>query len=182
MRRIRILAGLGIVVGLGIGVVANLGDRGPVWWEPPPGVTVATPGTPAPMTTVTAADEDPGTPGLIRSLYFGWLDAIHRRDPSALETVVATTPFREAGVAAMDSLDFVAPPTPDGIEVVEWEVLLETRSCMAVWTVVDLSSALGPGAETSGVDVLWDDGDGWRFASSWTHRDDLWDTDCTGRT
>jgi hypothetical protein len=182
MRRIRILAGLGIVLGLAIGVVANLGDRGPVWWEPPPGVTIATPGTLAPSTLIHTTDDDPGTAGLIRSLYFGWLDAIHRGDTPALDDVLATTPFREAGVAAMDSLDFVASPSLAGIEVREWEVLLETGSCMAVWTVVDLSAALGPGAETSGVDVLWDDGDGWRFASSWVRRDDRWDTDCTGRT
>ena len=180
MRRIRLLAGLGIVIGLALGVGASLGD-GPTWWEPPPGMTVATPGTPAPSTS-TPADGEPTTADVIRSLYFGWLDAIFRDDPEALDEVVATDPFREAGVAAMETLRFAAPPTLEGIEPVEWEILLETASCMAVWTVVDLSASLGPGAETRGVDVLWNDGDGWRFASSWTHRDDLWATDCTGRT
>ena len=180
MRRLRLLAGLGIVIGLALGVGANLGG-GPTWWEPPPGVTVATAGTPAPTETADSS-EGSTTPDVLRSLYFGWLDAIFRDDPGALDAVAATEPFRGAGLAAMETLEFAAPPTPEGIDVVEWEILLETASCMGVWAVVDLSASLGPGAETRGVDVLWNDGDGWRFASSWTHRDDLWATDCTGRT
>jgi hypothetical protein len=189
--RLRLLLAVAVTAGLVALALGTIGDAEPRWWTPPAGTDLAMPGTwpgawstpstsvPSVAGTGSAPDEVGDVEPVLAQLYAGWLAAIADRDPAALDDVVATAPFREAGVRAMDTMTVVGDPAPEAVDVVELEVLHTDDDCMAVWSVVDLSRLLGPDTRVSGVDVLWLDGDRWRFASSWRFRDDLWLDDCT---
>jgi hypothetical protein len=117
--------------------------------------------------------------GILQGLWFGWFDAIYRQDPDALWQVVATTRFYDAGVAAMDSMEFVAAPSSEGVDVSLTEILLDRDDCLVVHHSVDISMFLGPGEDSQTVSVLWPDAlHGWRFATAWQHPRDLWLMDC----
>ncbi|HKZ19635.1 MAG TPA: hypothetical protein VJQ57_05940, partial [Acidimicrobiia bacterium] len=47
---------------------------------------------------------------ILTDLWFGWFDAIYRKDADALWEVVATSSKYESAVAAMDTLHFQTPP------------------------------------------------------------------------
>ena len=115
---------------------------------------------------------------ILTDLWFGWFDAIYRKDADALWDVVATTPFHDAGVEAMSLLEFDEPPAREVIEVEIDTILLDREDCLVV-----LGTAFAPflaGDPTnSTVKVLWPDVAGsWRFATSWQHPQDLWQADC----
>ncbi len=118
--------------------------------------------------------------GILRGLWFGWFDAIYRKDPDALWEVVATEKLYEAGVAAMDREGlFTEAPTREGTVVEVLEVLLDRPDCLVVWNRVDVSVYRGAGAVSSSVDVLWPDPRyGWRQATAWSGPGDLWINDC----
>ena len=116
---------------------------------------------------------------LLRGLWFGWFDAIYRKDPDSLWEVVATTRFHKAAVAAMDSKVFIAPPSTNTVQIPSAEILLDTKECLVVWHEVDLTAFLGQGGSSEVVSVLWpDDRYGFRFATDWQFRNDLWRSDC----
>jgi hypothetical protein len=115
---------------------------------------------------------------ILTDLWFGWFDAIYRKDADALWNVVATTTFHGAGVQAMDILEFDEAPTREVIEVDVDAILLDREDCL-----VAFSSASAPflanDPTNSTVKVMWPDTSGhWRFASSWQHSGDLWQADC----
>ena len=70
------------------------------------------PSTTTEATTVTTTAEQrlAEVEELLRDLWFGWFDAIYRKDPDALWQVVATTTSYDAGVAAMETMAFTARP------------------------------------------------------------------------
>jgi hypothetical protein len=116
---------------------------------------------------------------LLRDLWFGWFDAIYRKDADALWQVVATSDFHGAGVAAMDSMEFESAPTQEGVVIPTVEVLLDRPDCLVAFHEVDVSSFRGDGAVTQTVSVLWpDDRYGFRFATGWQFKNDLWQMDC----
>ena len=116
---------------------------------------------------------------ILEDLWFGWFDAIYRKDEDALWEVVATQEAHDAGTALMSEPNvFVSAPVA-GSSVVSQAILLDREDCLVVKTNLDFSSFRGPGMTAETVSVLWpDDRYGWRFATDWQHADDLWLNDC----
>jgi hypothetical protein len=115
---------------------------------------------------------------ILTDLWFGWFDAIYRKDADALWNVVATTPFHEAGIAAMDELTFDAEPSSEQLGVTIVDVLLDRPDCLVVQNTVSMPF-LVTNPSDSGVNVLWpDERYGWRFATAWVYPGDLWKADC----
>jgi hypothetical protein len=151
------------------------------------GTTATTPTT-APDTTTTVDAAPPTTTAeqrlaeveeILRELWFGWFDAIYRKDEDALWEVVATTRNYEAGLAAMETMEFVAEPNPSGVIIVSADILLDRADCLVVYQRIDVSSFRGAGSITETVTVLWPDPRyNWRRATSWKYRNDLWLQDC----
>jgi hypothetical protein len=173
-----------IVVGLGA-LVAVLIQSDPV--PTTTTIVITTTTTSAPTTTTSAASTSTTTPDqrlaevetILQELWFGWFDAIYRKDADALWEVVATTPRREDGLRAMEALDFIAPPAADAVTVVTSEILLDRPDCLVVDHAIDLSPLFGPDSVAETVSVLWSDSRyGWRFATNWENANDLWLIDC----
>jgi hypothetical protein len=58
-------------------------------------------------------------------------------------------------------------------------VLLDRPDCLVVYTAIDLSSVRDSDAEGETISVLWPDPRyGWRFATFWQLKRDLWQDDC----
>lgn len=117
---------------------------------------------------------------ILQDLWFGWFDAIYRKDADALWEVVATTPTHDAGMAAMSGLEFISEPSQSGVQIEIHELLLDRRDCLVAHHRA-FAGFIGDQTET--VSVLWaDDRYGWRFATSWVSPDDLWLQDCDNMT
>ena len=115
---------------------------------------------------------------LLQELWFGWFDAIYRKDQAALWKVVATTRSHDAGVAAMGTMDFTQMPASNLIEIGGLSILLDRSDCLVVEHFLDMSDFRGFVGDTT-VRVLWPDEDGqFRFATAWQHSNDLWLGDC----
>ena len=142
--------------------------------SPPPTTTIE----PTTVTT-TAAQRLAEVEVLLRDLWFGWFDAIYRKDPDALWEVVATTRNYDAGLAAMDTMTFIEPPTLEGVVIEDLALLLDRSDCLVVEQTLDLSSFRGAGSIGSTVSVLWPDSRRtFRFATDWRLPNDLWLQDC----
>lgn len=141
--------------------------------------SVAITTTTAAATTTTSEDDRVAeVEQILTDLWFGWFDAIYRRDPDALWDVVATTSTHESGVRAMTSLEFVQAPSPENISITIDDVLLDRPDCLVVVNTVSVDFIRGTPSDTA-VEVLWPDPNSmWRFATSWVHPDDLWQADC----
>src|SRR3990172_3431376 len=138
MSRWRILAGVALVVALaGLlawGLLSDSRGEPPTTSTGPLAITTSTEPTTtvAEITTTVLATTSSTTEEqriaeveeILRDLWFGWFDAIYRKDADALWEVVATTTQYESGIAAMDSLEFTAPPSRGAIEVDVTEILL----------------------------------------------------------
>lgn len=133
----------------------------------------------ASTTSTTAAEQrEAEVEQILTDLWFGWFDAIYRKDADALWDIVATTPYHEAGVRAMDQLEFDDEPTAHALDLTIENILLDRDDCLVVENTVSLPFLQFDPRE-SGVEVLWPDDSGdWRFASSWVHPNDLWLADC----
>ncbi|MGQ0849951.1 MAG: hypothetical protein ACT4OP_12745 [Actinomycetota bacterium] len=188
MSRWRWASGIGIVAVLA--VVFVLVALGP---EPTPStvpsttaVEVVTTTSEAPTTTVvdvsttsttTAEQRLAEVEELLQNLWFGWFDAIYRKDPDALWAVVATTRNYNAGVSAMETMQFTAAPSREGVSINEVNILLDRPDCLVVEHTVDATRFLG--VEVTTVEVMWPDPRyGWRQATSWKFANDLWMQDC----
>jgi hypothetical protein len=117
---------------------------------------------------------------ILQELWFGWFDAIYRKDADALWEVVATTKKHEEGLAAMamEGL-FVEPPSVDGVVILRLDILRDEDDCLVVYSEEDYSAFRGNVGIGQGVSVLWPDPRyGWRFATSWRNAEDLWAGDC----
>jgi hypothetical protein len=144
--------------------------------QSPPSTSAST--EPTTLTT-TAEQRLAEVEDLLGDLWFGWFDAIYRKDADALWEVVATTTFHEAGVDAMRSTNFIAPPNLTGVRIARTEILLDSQECLVVSHEADLTAFLGEAGSSEVVSVLWpDDRYGFRFATDWQFRNDLWQSDC----
>jgi hypothetical protein len=131
----------------------------------------------ASTSTTTTVQRQVEVEALLKELWFGWFDAIYRKDPDALWEVVATTQFHDAGVAAMDTMEFISEPTVDGFDISDLEILLDRPDCLVAAYTIDPLLLSEPRA--SFVSVLWpDDRYGFRFATDWQYANDLWQGDC----
>jgi hypothetical protein len=184
----RIVIAAVIVVGLALGVFLLWPDGEP---DDPPD-TLATPSTTTP-TSETPSTTDAGTTtsvdgtqvvetveeaeAILRELWFGWFEGIYNEDEDRIREVVATTAFLNAGVNAFAQLEFSSVPTADGLAFDELEILESSPDCLAVWSVTT-PSFMSVAEPRSGVEVLRFADDGWKFASSWRFKEDLWEADC----
>ena len=146
---------------------------------PEPSTTVAISTTVETSTTATTEEQrEAEVEEILTDLWFGWFDAIYRKDTDALWEVVATTPYQEAGIRAMDRLEFDQEPRIDDLDLVVEDILLDRDDCLVVQNSVSLPF-LASDPSSTGVDVLWPhDSRGWRFATAWVHPNDLWLADC----
>jgi hypothetical protein len=116
---------------------------------------------------------------ILRELWFGWFDAIYRKDEDALWEVVATTRNYEAGLAAMETMEFVAEPNPEEVKVISLDLLLDRNDCLVINQQLDFSAFRGEGIGSQLVTVFWPDTRyGWRIATHWQYPNDLWLQDC----
>jgi hypothetical protein len=183
-------AGLGVVAALAITlIVLSIQGQSPTPPTTTPAV-LALPTTtlPAPSSTTTAASTTLTTTAeqrlaevevLLGDLWFGWFDAIYRKDPDALWDVVATTRSHDAGIAAMSSLTFESQPGHGQIEIRSLELLLDRSDCVVAFYTIDATSFRGTGSTSEQVTVLWpDERYGLRLATEWSYPRDLWLMDC----
>ena len=183
MQRWRWILATAIVVGMGALVAVLLrNDPTPITTT----VVTTTTTTTAPSTassatttlTTTADQRLAEVETILQELWFGWFDAIYRKDADALWEVVATTRGYESGLAAMESMEFLAQPTVQEVRVTIIEILLDREDCLVVENAVDLTGILGIVGDPT-VNVLWPDPNyGWRFATDWSNATDLWLDDC----
>jgi hypothetical protein len=184
-----LVAGVGVVAVLALTLIV-LSVRGDSSSNPSTTTAVAGPSTTTttsvPSTTTTLATTLTTTAEqrlaevevLLQELWFGWFDAIYRKDPDALWEVVATTTFYDAGVAAMETMEFVAAPTSEGVLIEELSILLDRPDCLVVENSIDMTAFRGLDGDTT-VSVLWPDARfGFRFATGWQFANDLWLNDC----
>jgi hypothetical protein len=129
--------------------------------------------------TTQAASREEEVKAILEDLWFGWFDAIYRKDEDALWAVVATEKKHDQGLQAMGMVGlFTSEPQRGEARVVALSILLDRHDCLVVDQTLDVSSFrdVEPG---SNVLVLWPDPRyGWRLATSWVHPDDLWQGDC----
>ena len=133
--------------------------------------------TSAVTTTTTEVQRLAEVEAILTDLWFGWFDAIYRKDADALWDVVATTPYHQAGVRAMDRLEFESAPDADVLGVLVEGILLDRSDCLVVQNTISVPFLVGDPVAPS-VDVLWSHEGTWRLATSWVHPNDLWLADC----
>ena len=114
---------------------------------------------------------------ILTDLWFGWFDAIYRKDADALWEVVATTPYHQAGSSAMSTLTFIKPPSTGEVSISDLEILLDRPDCLVAFYYVDFSQIITEEPSQT-VSVLWPVDSTWRFASQWLFPNDLWQADC----
>ena len=183
MQRWRWILATAIVVGLGA-LVAMLLQNNPApttttFVTTTTTTTIPTTASSATTTLTTTADQRLAeVEAILQELWFGWFDAIYRKDADALWEVVATTRGYESGLTAMESMEFLAQPTFQEVRVTTVEILLNREDCLVVENAVDLTGILGIVGDPT-VNVLWPDPRyGWRFATDWSNSSDRWLDDC----
>ncbi|HKY46685.1 MAG TPA: hypothetical protein VJQ79_01765 [Acidimicrobiia bacterium] len=188
MGRWRLVAGVGVVAVLALTLIV-LSVRGDSSSSPSTTTLVAVPTTTTrstPSTTTAVATTQTTTAEqrlaevemLLQELWFGWFDAIYRKDQAALWKVVATTTFYKDGMAAMNSMEFIAKPTIQTVLVDEVTILLDRPDCLVVENSIDMTAFRGINGDKT-VRVLWpEDPYGFRFATAWLFPNDLWLDDC----
>lgn len=156
---------------------------------PPTSTTVTSTSTTSVPTTSTTAPSTSTTTNeearveevrlILEDLYFRWFEAIYNNDEEAVRQVIAT----ERGLAnfqrAVDESDLPDPPDEGDINIQSLEILQDDSDCLVTYSHLDLTRWRGAGAQSEVVDVLWPSGHGWRFATSWQSKEDLWQDDCT---
>ena len=184
----RLLAGL-IVVGLAVGIWALWpragSDPTPTTLPVAAGTTTttrATTSTTAPATTSSTEDSHVVTTveeaeEILRALWFGWFEGIYNQDETRIREVVATQAMLDAARAAFEA-PFSSAPTSDGVILKEPELLLADESCLVVWATIDVSSFRGEGSESPTLTVARRMDNSWKLATTWTHKEDLWQGDC----
>jgi hypothetical protein len=189
----RLAAGL-IVVGLAVGIWALWPDDDsspsptttPAAAEttttvPLTSTTTTTTTTIATTSTVTTdvVETVEEAEAILRNLWFGWFEGIYNQDESRIREVVGTQSMLNAARDAFGA-PFTAAPTPEGVALSQSELLRSDENCLVVWSTMDVSAFRGEGSESQMVTVTrWMD-DTWRLATTWTHKEDLWETDCEG--
>jgi hypothetical protein len=119
--------------------------------------------------TVAEAEE------ILRQHYFAWFEGIYTGNEDLIRSVVILDDQVDAAVSQFGIMEFLSPPTRAGLTFSGTELLHADTDCIAVWT--EVSSTFRPGSSESVV-VYRRVAGRWKFLSSWSHRDDLWESDC----
>ena len=173
-----------LVIGLAVGV----------WWlwprddsaSPSTTLLASTPTTFASASTSTPSD--PATAAgshvvetveeaeeVLRELWFGWFEGIYKQDEDRIREVVATEEQVQTARDQFGVMEFVAPPTREGLVFSETEILRSDEECLAVWA--EVSGDFRPGS-SEGVHVVRWNSESWTYLNYWALRDDLWPADC----
>lgn len=180
---------------LAVAAVIVIGLAAGVWWlwprEDPTGPSTTVPSadpitttTPSPGETTTSTSE-PGShvvetveeaEAILRDLWFGWFEGIYNQDEDRIREVVATEEQVDTAREQFGVMEFIAPPTREGLGFDETEVLRSDEECLVVWTKLVLSRFRS--GESQAVHVLrWINGD-WASLNVWRFKNDLWAEDC----
>ena len=188
----RLIAGL-IVVGLGVGVWA-LWPRGDSDTTPTTTPTAVVSTTTTTTTVVTSTSEANTTTtsedsnvvttveeaeAILRELWFGWFEGIYNQDEDRIREVVGTQAMLDAARAQFGVMEFTAAPDPSHLDYAGSEILRADQDCLVVWTDTVVSGFTT--ARTADVHVMRYSEGGWKLASLWQQKNDLWDTDCEGQ-
>ena len=182
-----------VVVGLALAVVLSWANRG---GDSPPGTqaqatttTLPPTSTTLPADTTTLAATTTSSPtdvetvetveqaeAILRELWFGWFEGIYNEDEDRIREVVGNPELVSDAADQFGAMEFLSPPTPDGLTFQDTEILLAEEDCVAVWSVVDARPIVG--AQNDGVHVFVRSDGQWLFISQWATRNDLWEEDC----
>jgi hypothetical protein len=182
-----------VVVGLALAVVLLWANRG---GDPTPGTEAqATTTTSSPATTTLPADPTTLAPtttsspteievvetveqaeAILSELWFGWFEGIYNEDEDRIREVVGNPNLVAEAADQFGVMEFVSPPTRDGLSFQDTEILLAVEECIAIWSVVDAQPIIG--AQNDGVHVFVRSDGRWLFISQWATRNDLWEEDC----
>jgi hypothetical protein len=191
---------LGVIAALAVAVWAALSSGEE---EAPTTTTTTAPATPtstattttaAPTTTVTTVATTSSTAApdttvgpearleevrlILENLWFGWFDAIYRDDQDAVRLVIATEAGLEDFQEAATSVEYAGPPSREDVLVEDPEILRDDDQCLVVYSTLHVMEFVKEPGTSSGVDVLWPYKGGWRRATRWGNRGDLWEQDC----
>jgi hypothetical protein len=125
---------------------------------------------------VTTVDE---AEAILRELWFGWFEGIYNQDEDRIKEVVGTQAMLDAARAQFGVMEFGAHPAPSHLEYADSEILRADQECLVVWTDTVVSGFTT--ARTADVHVMRYSDGGWKLASLWQQKNDLWDTDCEGQ-
>jgi hypothetical protein len=115
---------------------------------------------------------------ILEDLYFRWFDAIYRNDEEAVLDVIATQRYLDDFRSATESLELPDAPERAEVIVTDLEILRDTPECVVTFSHLDLTRWRGDDATVTGVNVLLPVNGEWRLGTAWTHRNDLWESDC----
>jgi hypothetical protein len=197
---------LGVIAALAVGVWAALSSGD----EEAPASTTTTTTTPATSTslatTTTAAppttDTTVGTTSstaapdttissearleevrlILEDLWFRWFDAIYRNDEDAVRAVIATEAGLEDFREAVTSVAYAGSPSRGDVLVEHPEILRDDEQCLVVYSTLNVSGFVEEPGTSAGVDVLWPHEAGWRRATRWGNRGDIWEQDCDAQS
>lgn len=186
----RLVAGL-IVVGLVVGIwslwprensdpssttVPTAAETTTTTLAPPTTATTTLPTTSTTADTHVVATVEEAEE-ILQALWFGWFEGIYNQDEDRIREVVGTQAMLEAAREAFEA-PFTARPSIEGVRLNQIDILRSDKSCLVVWMGVDVSAFRGEGSQSPMVAVVRRTDDTWKLASTWTHKDDLWDADC----
>ncbi|MET0565378.1 MAG: hypothetical protein ABW021_02925 [Acidimicrobiia bacterium] len=123
------------------------------------------------VATVAEAEE------ILQTLWFGWFEGIYNQDEDRIREVVGTQAMLDAAREAFGA-PFTADPSLEGVRVDQTDILKSDGACLVVWMGIDVSAFRGEGSQSQMVVVVRRADEMWKLASTWTHKDDLWDADC----
>jgi len=137
--------------------------------------------TTLPMTSTTADTHVVATveeaEEILRALWFGWFEGIYNQDEDRIREVVGTQAMLDAAREAFEA-PFTARPSLEDVRLNQTDILRSDEACLVVWMGIDVSAFRGEGSQSEMVAVVRRADDMWKLASTWTHKDDLWDADC----
>jgi hypothetical protein len=113
---------------------------------------------------------------ILRELWFGWFEGIYLEDEDRIREVVATEEQVEQARQQFGVMDFEAVPVAAAITFSATEILRSDSECLAVWSTLNLIELREGTSEN--VHVLRRHDGRWLHLGLWTHRRDLWESDC----
>src|SRR5690554_4371097 len=178
----RLAVAVAVVIALAVGVWMLWPDdeRGATTTEPlAASTTTSSPTTTEPAPTTTEDDHVVDTveeaEEILRGIWFAWFEGIYNQDEDRIWEVSVTEEQVGEASDAFGEMQFGQPPTPDGLQFEDTEILLTTSDCLGVWTSMNVAFR---GGASSGVNVLRFHEGRWKLLNYWRHRDDLWREDC----
>jgi hypothetical protein len=124
------------------------------------------------VTTVEEAEE------ILRELWFGWFEGIYHQDEERIREVVGSQEAVDAALAQFGLMTFSSIPTRADLKLSGTEILRADSTCIAAWSVLDVSAFRPDATGSQGVYILRSNADKWFLVSVWSLREDLWDQDC----